>query len=159
MGFKVKGTARLTSMNVRAENHGDEHQSAIDLRFEFEDLPAEALYPILGIAGDGKAQQRFLAGWWGEDGPLLSGLTGAEGWAKFEEGHFLLGGLSAERIDVAKVHKFRFKPTGIHRCDLTFTVAVCDPPEHLITNAADTLKDTVSIEIDHEAELPLEHAA
>ncbi|MFW6024039.1 MAG: hypothetical protein ACOC8P_00290 [Dichotomicrobium sp.] len=155
MGFKFNGQARLTGMNVRSENHGDEPVTAIDLKFEVEDAQAACLYPVLGIDGDEEQQKAFAAGMWDEDGPRFSGITEIICWAKFEDHHTLRGTLSAEPVHVDKVHKFAFKPWGTGRADIKFTVSIQEPSDSLLTNAADSLKDLITIEVDHEPELDL----
>jgi hypothetical protein len=155
MGFKFKGQARLTGMNVRSENHGDEPVTAIDLKFEVEDAKASCLYPVLGIDGDEAQQKAFGQGMWDEDGPRFSGIDDIKCWAKFEDHHTLGGTLAASPVHVDKVHKFTFKPRGNGRADFKFMVSLTEPSEHLLNNAAEALKDLITIDIDHEPELNL----
>lgn len=164
MGFEINSTATLTNVNIRSENHGDEHVPAIDLTLEVESAPASAIWPLLGI-GSGlqhRDQQTMIerALFTDEEEPRLIGLGSISSRMSYDDHHYLEGGLvQGEKVPIAKLAKFVIRPISGKRFELKLRVSISEPSDELIEKAVACLKDIVELRISCDAELPLDQAA
>lgn len=164
MGFEINSTATLTNVNIRSENHGDDHVPAIDLTLEVDSAPASASWPLLGI-GSGlqhRAEQESLqkALWTEEGESKLIGLNNLVSRMSYDDHHYLEGGLvQGEKVPIAKLAKFVIRPISGKRFELKLRVSISEPSDELIEKAVACLKDIVELRISCDAELPLDQAA
>lgn len=152
MPFNPSGLAELKAINLR-KGTSDDSNEVLDAKFSMTDISCAVAASLLGATEDEVRSAFFRS--IAEDAdqnPRFFGVKGVESNAKWEGKHAIkVKGLRTLHCNsVGKVH---FVPRGHATFDMTFSVALEQPPAGYLESLWSRLNNTVEISLEHDAEL------
>jgi hypothetical protein len=134
--FDVKTNAEVRNINVRAENHGDDHVPAIDVKLMLLDVPIAKISSAIP-----DFEQRFYDG----DQPILQEIVPFQIQHKIENVEAKIGRVVLKGADIKKGSKFWHKPSKV--ANVLITVQCSDFSEAAVPALMKMLKEEAKVEI------------
>lgn len=156
MAFNFNGRAELVDLRPH-RGKSDDADVQLDMKFKASDVSAEAAAAVLG-ADDGAA---VVAGLFrsvavdADQNTAFPSIKGIQADCNFENRHAItVAGL--RRVRCTRVGKISIKPRAKGLSDMTFSVTIEKPPANFVELMAEHLNEVVKVNLEQEAELPLE---
>lgn len=134
--YDIKTQAEVRNINVRAENHGDEHIPAIDLKLMLLDVPIDRVSSAIPDFG-----KRFYDG----DQPILQEIVPFQVHHKIQNVEVKVGSVVLKGADIKKGAKYWHKPGKV--CNVLITVQSSDYSDAALPALSKMLKEEVKVSI------------
>lgn len=156
MPFEFNGKAELNNLSVR-KGASDDSQVSVNIKINFESLPLATAAAAIGAENPDDVKRAFFRSVSedAEESARFFGVSGVVASASWEEKHAItIGGF--RRLRAHKVRGIHLKPSRAGLFDGSMMVTIQQPPAGFIENLAEHLHRVIKVNLEHDAELPLE---
>lgn len=155
MPFEFNGKAEIKHLNIR-KGSSDDSQVSIDIKLAFEGLPLVTAAAALGAENPDELKRALFRSVSedAQESARFFGLSSLSSNASWEEKHAItIGGF--RRLRAHKVRGIDLVPRNAGQFDGSMQVTIQQPPSGFVENLAEHLNGTVTVHLEHDAELPL----
>lgn len=156
MPFEFDGKAEIKHLNIR-KGASDDSQVSVDIKLHVEGLPLNTAAAALGVEEPDMLKRALFrsASEDAEESARFFGLRSITSNASWEDKHAITV-RGFRRLRAHKVSKIELVPRAAGRFDGTMQVTIQQPPSGFVENLAEQLNSVLQVQLEHDAELPLE---
>jgi len=156
MPFEHKGKAELKHINLR-KGSGEDSQATVDLKFHVEGLPLSTAATALGVENPDELKRAFFhsVSEDAQESARFLGLKGVNTAGKWEGKHGItVSGF--RRLRAHSVRAIELQPRAAGKFDGVVQVSIQEPPAGFVDLLMEQLGCSISINLEHDAELDLQ---